>query len=103
MVKRGDTWTPREVVSARDEPKPSESVEMMLDIDRLKPRMRALVYEYGAVIVGAMLDDGARDVDQMEIDLKFWRWRKQEEWLATDYITAKVRESLERALDNWTR
>lgn len=58
------------------------SVEIMQFVDRLKPAMRALVYEYDFNIVYGMFADGWRDAAKLEPELIAWRERRQEQWLA---------------------
>jgi hypothetical protein len=63
------------------------SVRLMKSIDKLKPGMRALVHEFGAVIVGEMIGDGYHDAAALRPVLEQWRSKRQQEWLNTDYIT----------------
>jgi hypothetical protein len=87
------SWLP--MIPALDvEPNPT-SAELMASIDCLSSDMRALVHEYGAVIVGQMLDDGYQNADELGDILRRWRERRQEQWLATNYITARMREGFE--------
>lgn len=64
------------------------SVAIMSRIDAMKPAMRALVHEFGFVIVAKSLDLAGRSVnaDALRSDLETWRERRQEEWLRTDYM-----------------
>ena len=64
----------------------------MRDVDALPAKWRALVYEYGYTIVMAMRAD---DMSLAEADDELWmrRSRRQAEWLATDYVTAKTRKN----------
>lgn len=57
------------------------SVEIMEFVDRLKPDMRALVYEYDYTIVHGMFADGWFDAEKLEPELIAWRERRQEAWL----------------------
>jgi hypothetical protein len=66
----------------------------MAAIDRMPQGFRALVHEYGAVIVDKMMADGYSDPDELRAVLEGWRERRQDEWLRTDYlIRRKVFES----------
>lgn len=60
--------------------------------------MRALVYEYGAAIVGEMIGDGYTDPGALRPVLETWRQRRQQKWLDTDYITARAGRSIDRAM-----
>jgi hypothetical protein len=51
-------------------------------IDRLPKAWRALVHEFGAAIVLAMIEDGHRSAEKLRPELEAWRERRQEEWLA---------------------
>jgi len=51
-------------------------------VDRLKPAMRALVYEFGFDVVHGMLGDGWSDADKLRAELEAWRERRQGEWLS---------------------
>ncbi len=62
-----------------------DSVKVMTPIDRIKPAFRALVHEYGALIVLRMIADGYDDPSQLRSALETWRERRQQQWLATDY------------------
>lgn len=48
--------------------------------------MRALVREFGFVIVSEMIDEGYTNARELKPLLETWRSRRQEEWLATDYL-----------------
>jgi hypothetical protein len=71
---------------------------VMRRIDRMPKKMRALVHEYGYVIVNAMIDDGYNDPTALEDLLVTWRSRRQEAWLLTDYVTKKTAQSVADAL-----
>jgi N-methylhydantoinase B/oxoprolinase/acetone carboxylase alpha subunit len=58
----------------------------MAAIDKLSRPMRELVDEFGAAIVLGMIADGHRDARKLRIELEAWRERRQNEWLATDYV-----------------
>jgi hypothetical protein len=58
------------------------SVEVMRQIDRLSRPMRALVHEFGAVIVTEMIADGHRNAAKLREELDAWRARRQERWLS---------------------
>jgi hypothetical protein len=70
---------------------------VMCRIDRMPKKMRALVHEYGYVIVSAMIDEGYRDPTELEDLLITWRCRRQEQWLETNYITRRTAESIAEA------
>jgi hypothetical protein len=74
----------------------------MAYVDKLKPGMRELVYEFGLLIVSEMVADGYRDPDALRPVLETWRSRRQQEWLSTNYITrntgSNMRRIYERAL-----
>jgi hypothetical protein len=69
-----------------------DSVLIMDHIDRMKPWMRALVREYGYLIIREILADadGPLDPFQLADQLQTWRERRQEAWLATNYITTSI-------------
>lgn len=71
-------------VDLSTEPNP-DSVELMAFIDGLEPDWRALVHEYGVTIVEALMDEG-QDAEQAAYELTVWRERRQEEWLATNFV-----------------
>lgn len=85
------------------EPNPN-SVEIMRHIDDMPPSVRALVHEYGYVIVAGLLNEVIGDNDddpaeQLQFILENWRVRRQEEWLATNYMTPRTaRRIVEAAL-----
>lgn len=72
-----------------------ECVEMMQAVDEMPPEWRALVHEYGGLVVREMYDDGT-DVLYAEVMLEQRRERKQAEWFATDFITPAVVEGFKR-------
>ena len=53
-----------------------DSMAIMSDIDGLRPELRALVYEYGWIIVRDCYDGG--DIENLAFDLQTWRERRQE-------------------------
>lgn len=59
---------------------------VMRPIDGLKPAFRALVHEFGAIIVLQMIGEGYDKPDELRPVLEGWRERRQEKWLATDYL-----------------
>ena len=59
-------------------------------VDGLSRHMRALVHEYGITIVAAMIDDGYTEPSELWMLLQGWRERRQEQWLATDYVTKEM-------------
>ena len=66
----------------------------MRHIDSMPLAMRALVREFGYAIVRDMLAEGYTSARSMRNDLETWRDRRQEQWLATDYVTAKTVRSI---------
>jgi hypothetical protein len=72
-----------------------QSVQVMSVIDRMSPGFRALVHEFGAVIVDKMMAEGYRDPAGLRPILETWRERRQDEWLRTDYMIPK--KAFERA------
>jgi hypothetical protein len=74
------------------------SSTVMDRIDRMPRAMRALVREYGYVIVNAMMEEGYRDPFELAELLETWRVRRQDEWLATNFITRKTAQSIADAV-----
>ena len=66
-----------------------DSVRVMSAIDRMPQGFRALVHEFGAVIVDRMMADGYDDPAELRRVLESWRERRQAEWLATDYLISR--------------
>jgi hypothetical protein len=62
------------------------SVAIMRAVDGMKPKMRALVHEFGAQIVSRMIGDGYDNPDALRGALETWRQRRQAEWLKTDFL-----------------
>jgi hypothetical protein len=60
----------------------------MADIDRMPPARRALVYEFGYVIVRQT--EGMK-ISKQRAHLETWRANRQREWLSTDYIVPRKR------------
>jgi hypothetical protein len=75
-----------------------ESVVIMTAIDDMKPPMRALVREYGYLIVQVLIADGHKDPFEMAELLEEWRRRRQEQWLETNHITRKTAQSIADAV-----
>jgi hypothetical protein len=75
------------------EPDPN-SIAIMAHVDRMSRPMRALVREYGYKIVRDMIDDGYRNAKDLKPILEAWRERRQEEWIATDYVTPRTIERI---------
>ena len=71
-------------------------------VDKLRPPMRQLVYEFGLLIVADMIDEGYSDADALRSVLEQWRSTRQEKWLATNYVNPptgrSMRRNFERAL-----
>jgi hypothetical protein len=77
-------------------------------VDKLSPAFRALVYEFGLLIVSNMREEeGYTNAARLRPVLEAWRSKRQEEWLATNYITPATSRSMqriyERALGNGER
>lgn len=72
-----------------DEVAPS-SAEIMAQIDAMPKAWRALVYEFGFLIVRDMRDD-VDSVRDARTALSAWRQHRQREWLATNYIVPASR------------
>lgn len=70
-----------------------ESAKMMAALDDLSPGFRALIHEYGAIIVSRMIGDGYDDADQLRGVLETWRERQQAQWLATNYFEKRTEAS----------
>jgi hypothetical protein len=60
----------------------NESARVMSAVDRMKPKFRTLVHEYGAVIVSRMVAEGYTDPDRLRAELETWRSRRQDEWMS---------------------
>ena len=87
------------------EPPPrTDSVKLMAWVDKRTPAMRALIHEFGLVVVADMYTDGHTRAAELRPILESWRSRRQEEWLATNYIANRTGRSMrriyERALGN---
>lgn len=50
--------------------------------DKLKPAIRALIYEYGFETVRGLYNDGHRDAEKMREELEAYRGKRQDEWLS---------------------
>jgi hypothetical protein len=68
--------------------------------DKLSKPFRMLVHEFGLLIVLALIDDADGKLNPLDVfdQLVVWRERKQEQWLKTDYITERTRDSFKVAL-----
>lgn len=55
-----------------------DSLAVMRPLDDLHPAFRALVHEYGAVIVLRMIAEGYMKPEQLRPVLETWRERRQE-------------------------
>lgn len=85
------------MIPALDLPPHPGSVEIMAVMDSLPHQMRALVHEFGLVIVCEMVDDGYHDAAELRDLLETWRERRQAQWLATDYVTKRTARSIVEA------
>ena len=61
------------------------SLRVMAPIDKLHAGFRALVHEYGAVIVLQMMAQGYSDPDELRPVLETWRERRQAECATPEY------------------
>jgi hypothetical protein len=61
-------------------PEPT-SAKIMREVDRMPAPFRALVHEYGFVIVFEMRLEGYKDPEQLRPVLDAWRRRKEQERL----------------------
>jgi hypothetical protein len=59
----------------------TDSDRVMTAVDKLSPAMRALVHDFGFVIVRDMINDGYRDPAELRPLLDGWRARRQTELL----------------------
>src|SRR5437660_474086 len=88
------TWSLRPLsgtpCESSDESPDPNSVAIMAHIDQMSRPMRALVREYGYAIVRDMIDEGYDNAAELGAILEVWRERRQEQWLATDYITKRT-------------
>jgi hypothetical protein len=89
MIKNCSAW-PKPIAPPYSEDNPG-SVEIMLFVDRLKPAMRALLYEYDYTILHGMFADGWHDPEKLTPELIAWRERRQEAWLAEiPYLRSRI-------------
>lgn len=75
--------------TALPEPPNVNSVGVMTHIDHMPPEWRALVHEYGAVIVSRIMAE-ASSLEEAREMLAYWRSQRQAEWLATNYVSARL-------------
>jgi hypothetical protein len=78
------------------------SIEVMAPIDALPVAWRHLVHEFGREIVLVMRDE-FDDPDMAWMALEARRSRRQDEWLATDYVlsqSARIERAIDRAFGN---
>jgi hypothetical protein len=70
----------------------ANSAEIMLFVDGLPKKWRGLVYEYGFQNVMVLYN---ADMNLSDADDALWMQRsaRQAEWIATNYITPRVRRS----------
>jgi hypothetical protein len=68
----------------------SGSAKIMSEIDALSPDWRALVHEFGLLMVRAIRNEwGEQGIEMCRFQLDAWRARRQVEWLATNYVTRR--------------
>jgi hypothetical protein len=77
-------------LSIEEPPPDPESRALMMRLDRLRPAMRALVHEYGAVIVLEMIAEGYSDPEELRDTLETWRERRHAAWMAEIPYPRKV-------------
>ena len=70
-------------------PPDPQSVQIMDAVDRMPAGFRALVHEFGVVIVDKMMAEGYSNPNELRPILETWRERRQDEWLRTNYIIPK--------------
>lgn len=77
-----------------------DSVAMMNHIDGMKPWLRALVREYGYMIIRDVLAEAEGPLDPFVLadQLQTWRERRQEQWLNTNFVTSRSASSISDAL-----
>ena len=63
----------------------ANSVEIFRWVDALRKGMRALVYEFGVVVVMNMWCEGYSKAKELRPWLEVWRTRRQDELLSRDY------------------
>lgn len=61
---------------------------------RVTPAWRALIHEFGVVIVGKMIEQGYKNIDAAREELEVWRGRRQERWLRTDFVGKSTRDAI---------
>lgn len=76
------------------DPVTANSQAVMEPIDALPPEWRALVHEYGRNRVLQFREDGLSLEDAAD-ELWLHRKQRQQQWLKTDYITPRARQSFE--------
>jgi hypothetical protein len=76
-------------VEILDDPPSENSAAIMDAIDAMEPEWRALVHEFGVVIVSEIMGE-ANTVEEGREMLNYWRSRRQEQWLATNYVTRSL-------------
>ena len=69
----------------------ADSVAVMRPIDDLRPGFRALVHEYGAVIVLKMIGEGYERPEELRPVLETWRERRQETVGTPAYLRINAR------------
>lgn len=73
------------LVDVLDDPPSPNSVDVMKIVDSLPFAYRALVHEFGVVIVTEIMAE-ATDATDCRQQLEYWRSQRQAQWLATDYV-----------------
>jgi hypothetical protein len=81
-----------------DVPPDPNSAALMAAIDGMPKGMRDLVREFGLVIVQAMIEDGYHNAKELRPLLVGWRQRRQEQWLATDFVSKKTARQIADAI-----
>ena len=62
--------------------------------ERVTADWRALMHEFGFVIVAKMLDSGYRNAAAAREELEIWREREQERWLRTDFVGQSTKTAI---------
>lgn len=76
-------------VELLDEPPSPNSIAVMEEVDQLPPDWRALVYEFGIKIVSDVRPE-ARSIEEAREMLNYWRTQRQQQWLATNYVSRSM-------------
>lgn len=83
LQQEREDWHVERAVWLEGQKRMMEELERRLDA--LHPRMRQLVYEFGANIVLAMVDEGYTSARDLRPVLEEYHRRRQEQLLSTDH------------------